>query len=381
MSETKMEHRPANSDMAVSSENHSPVKEKKLFPRLTAVICLVALIIWGIYAASQLLTLKEGFSWNVRDFYKEKNDTVDVVIIGSSHSYRGFIPMKLWVDLGYSAYNLSTANQPYIGSYYLMKEAIATQHPKVIIFEPYSARRKKKYGAEEPASMHRVTDFALLNLHKISFWWTDLRHDYDLEDSLTYLFPLLSYHGRWNNLHRNDLYTSVNVTSHKGGIPEVAHAPQKAPAAYKPGAMSEISSFYLQKMIDLCKDNNVQLIGIPTPIADIRSFGEIEGSIKDAIQMLRDEGMEGVMPEEILSETGIDYETDFYNATHINLLGAEKMTDYLEKYLVEHADLTDHRGDPRYASWEKAEPVFQERFKILKEKCLAGIRKDQESEK
>lgn len=58
--------------------------------------------------------------------------------------------------------------------------------------------------------------------------------------------------------------------------------------------------------------------------------------------------------EEMYQELDIDWDKDFYNSKHLNYIGAEKYTAWLTKYLKEHYDLEDHRGDAKYDSWEQA---------------------------
>ena len=50
----------------------------------------------------------------------------------------------------------------------------------------------------------------------------------------------------------------------------------------------------------------------------------------------------------------IEWENDtFDGGDHLNLFGARKMTTYLGDYLARECDLTDHRDDPAYQSWQE----------------------------
>jgi hypothetical protein len=61
-------------------------------------------------------------------------------------------------------------------------------------------------------------------------------------------------------------------------------------------------------------------------------------------------------------EMRLDGETDFYNINHVNFIGAEKYTDWLAKWLVDHYELEDHSKDSRFESWRNAMPEFNEVF-------------------
>ena len=54
-------------------------------------------------------------------------------------------------------------------------------------------------------------------------------------------------------------------------------------------------------------------------------------------------------------EIGIVFEEDFADyGSHTNAVGAEKCTDFLREYLLEHYTFTDKRGEDAYQSWEES---------------------------
>lgn len=63
---------------------------------------------------------------------------------------------------------------------------------------------------------------------------------------------------------------------------------------------------------------------------------------------------EFVNMNEYYEEIGIDFETDYYDyGGHVNILGAEKCTDYLGK-LLKRYQIEDKRGVEKYDSWDQA---------------------------
>jgi len=55
----------------------------------------------------------------------------------------------------------------------------------------------------------------------------------------------------------------------------------------------------------------------------------------------------------ISSEIGLDYATDFSDATHLNKYGSDKLMAYWGEYLVSYNQLEDHRGDSAYYLWDE----------------------------
>jgi hypothetical protein len=59
---------------------------------------------------------------------------VDIVFIGSSHSYRGFDP-RLFKECGYSTFNMGTTAQSPINAYFLLKRYFKSLQPKLVVLE------------------------------------------------------------------------------------------------------------------------------------------------------------------------------------------------------------------------------------------------------
>ena len=61
---------------------------------------------------------------------------VDIVFIGSSHTYRGFDP-RLFSAIGYSSQNLGSSSQTPINSFAVLQKHLDQLHPKLVIYEIY----------------------------------------------------------------------------------------------------------------------------------------------------------------------------------------------------------------------------------------------------
>ena len=52
-------------------------------------------------------------------------------------------------------------------------------------------------------------------------------------------------------------------------------------------------------------------------------------------------------------EMGIDFSTDFYNAGHVNVYGAQKYTRFVADHIKGKYSVPDHRGDKDYEEWDE----------------------------
>ena len=94
------------------------------------------------------------------------------------------------------------------------------------------------------------------------------------------------------------------------------------------------SKYYYDKIIELCKENNIEIIMvIPPRITETLEKEQLhldyakEHGIKHFINFSN---------PALLSELNIDAQTDFYNDTHVNISGQHKLSNYIGNYLVEN---------------------------------------------
>ena len=88
---------------------------------------------------------------------------------------------------------------------------------------------------------------------------------------------------------------------------------------------------YLQKIIDLCKNERTRLMLVKTP----SNATEEEKTYYNSVEKIaKENGVEFVDYNLAYDEIGLDLDTDFFDATHLNAWGAEKFS----KYFVESTD-------------------------------------------
>lgn len=75
--------------------------------------------------------------YSVTKFYELEDDTVDVLILGSSHAFENFNTGTLWDEYGMASYILAGSLQPMWNTYYYLKEALKTQTPELIVLEAF----------------------------------------------------------------------------------------------------------------------------------------------------------------------------------------------------------------------------------------------------
>ena len=180
------------------------------------------------------------------------------------------------------------------------------------------------------------------------------------EDFLSYVFPVLRYHSRFDKLTAEDftyLFRDKDNTHNGHLINQNVKPVGKLPAkrALADYAFPEICCDYLQKMTDLCKEKGVELILMKAPSLYPYWYEEYDAQIAD---FAKENGLAYYDFTKVTEEIGLDFQTDTYDSgLHLNHGGAVKLSGYFADILAEKHGMEDHREDPEIAA------LYEEKLK------------------
>ena len=323
--------------------------------RIIKIICVVLFMTLLLYLLQRLLMPKymsdvvEGAM--IAEYYNEKKDH-DIVMIGDCEIYENFSPVVLWEDYGINCYIRGSAQQLIWQSYYLMEETLRYEKPDVIVFNVLSM----KYNEPQNEAYNRMTlDGMRWSSSKINSIRASLT---DEESMIEYLFPILRYHSRWSDLTAEDfkyIFTRDQVT-HNGYYMRVdvkGVNPEEVPAG-KPMSQyqfGENAYYYLDKMVELCRREGVELVLIKAPSLYPYWYDEWENQMET---YANDNQLTYINYLELIDEVGLDFLTDTYDmGLHLNLSGAEKLSRYFGQQMVDLYGLEDRRNESELVlDWE-----------------------------
>lgn len=317
---------------------------RKLFLPIV-FLCFVFLTLFllqGLLMPKYVEEIHEGHL--IEEYYDEVKNH-DVIFIGDCEVFSNISPVTLWEDYGISSYIRGSAQQLTWHSYYLLKETLTYEKPKVVVFNVLAL----KYNEPQKEAYNRLTlDGMKLSKVKIEAIKASMMED---ENFISYLFPILRYHARWNELTSEDfkyLFENSKV-SHNGYLmradvkPVTSLPKERKLADYQFG---ENSYDYLDRMTKLCKDNGIELILIKSPSVYPYWYEEWD---EQMVEYAKENDLTYINFLNVTEEMGIDYSTDTYDGgLHLNLSGAEKFANYFGKILSETYALPDHRDEPEY---------------------------------
>lgn len=334
------------------------------------IFTIIFLILFAVF--TEVLTPKDEYGLSqLKNFYKEKSNTIDVLLMGTSHVFCGISPAVLYRDYGIAAYAIPASTEPPWATYYKLKEALKTQKPQLIILDVYGIASEQwieinpdgspDYAALEYAMQHIGTMRA--NGNKAAAAAVSSRNLDDAAD-LFLRFPF--YHDRWTALGEtgsnfDSRYNTKGFYSVYGGYFFELNAPEyKNRTGRTPEEVFETTERapltpkfekYFRIIIELAQSEDIPLLLITTPYFET----EYEQRVYNTIDEIASEyGVPFINFNTLYDEIGIKFEEDVaLDDSHLNFSGAEKFTSYLGEYLKENYYIYDRRGDKSYTTWEE----------------------------
>lgn len=333
---------------------------KALYYTGRIALCVLFVLVFSVLYSKFNSVLRNKTSMeNISTFYEEPENSIDVIIAGTSHPLFALSPMEMWNSRGIVSYNMCQGGQVLPLTYYCIEEAFRLQNPKIVVLDLYYAIKDFKYGNQQRA--HATID----NLQ-----WSPIKLKAILDGTKPstwgeMFFPMIVYHSRWNELGKSDFTSHTNVRRGAGLTATIVSVPEpEITQTDLVRAMSEYSEDYINRIIALCEKENVPLVFTIVPYSvgndNDDKTAEEQLSIYNAAKAIAQEHNIPVVDFfEVLDEIDFDFETDMFDATHMNMLGAKKVSVYMADWLMEHYDLEDHREDPAYCErWNKEYKYF-----------------------
>lgn len=350
------------------------MRRKITIQRIVSCFVVFVLTILLLYGTANL-TERKASKEKYRDFFNEQLE-FDVLFFGTSHVLNGIFPMELWEQEGFTSYNFGGHASTLAMSYWVMQNVFRYKQPQVVVIDCYGLRWTGKTSNFSFA--HQAMDEFPLNRTKIQAVMDLVQDDAEVWESadvgeemvvqsegepksrIGLLWNFSVYHARWSELSREDFIP--DVLCEKGAESRIGVTQNQWNGVTEKGMPKEpsVNEMYLRNMIEDCKERGIQVLLTYIP------FPADEKHQKDANRVKQIAAEYQVNYIDFLELDCVNAKTDYYDKTHLNPLGARKITKYVGEYLRENYTLSDHRKDTAYAKWN----VDYERYTDFKNEKL-----------
>lgn len=289
--------------------------------------------------------------YDVTKFYELEDDTVDVLILGSSHAFVDFNTGILWNEYGIASYILGGSIQPMWNTYYYLKEALKAQTPELIVLEGYCVTWNEEF----------IDDSRIIKNTYGLKWSPDKLNAIMIsspeERWLEFIPEYVQYHARYAELSKKDFYKNQGNSLYddwKGFHCSMVTTPLETldvSGVETRNLLYEKSEEYYRKTIELAQENKIPIVVVISPYASINEYESSQYNM--ASDIAAEYGVDFIDCNRYLSEIGIDYSVDAADGDHLNYKGNQKYSQYIGKILKDYYAISDRREDPKYVSWQR----------------------------
>ncbi len=290
---------------------------------------------------TQMLSLPYDIGYdNTLTFERLEKNSLDIVILGSSHAYYGFAPEVIDYNLNSNSFVYATPGATIEHSYYQLKNILKKQSPKIVVLELFTLADLRN----DNVKLHKSIDTLPLNLDKINAINENI--DPSDNDKLNFYFPLKLYHTEWKensimkkignrlkiNYEKN--ITGFNFTSDVLDKEDKNVLSEKSVYSQVKNNLPPERVESIENIIRLCKDNDIKIVFTVTPYINQVDFPPVE--IKKILnfldQLIVDNNIIVVNYNELYEELNIT-KGDLFDEGQVNVFGAVKLSNYLSEYI------------------------------------------------
>ena len=334
---------------------------KKNALKIISFFLVFAILFNGFYNVLQYRFEDEDGIEGMKQFYKLKENSVDVMCFGSSHMFVDINTAVLWDEYGIAAYNLGGTIQPLWNTYFYMKEALKTQNPKLLVVDCFSASLTEEY--QEESGMIKNTFGMKFSKNKIDAIYVSAP-----DKHLAYLLGYPGFHSRYSVLEREDFVEGKGIAHYdcwKGQ--HLLTQTNEEIAGLRMENIKEITdteeiadkqSEYLQKIIDLAKEENIPLLLINTPYFPTEREEKIYNRVAE---IAKENGVPYINYNLFYDEMGLDFSSDFADGHHLNYKGTPKFTRLLAEDMKSLFEIPDHRNETDYRDYDMMSACYHQK--------------------
>lgn len=330
-----------------------------IFKVLVFIACVLPVIyfIGNKYSVASTENKINGYNqsrWE--EFYSLNQNSVDMVFIGSSHSYCTFDPLIIDEGLGTNSYQLGMPLQHLDSTYYTLREVLNYQKPKDVVLEVYwdmldddfeltqagylfQVMKNKELESEYIKEVFPLSEKVKYNINIFRF-----QADYFAYRNTKLKEKLENNYGVFTpdkerqvgeEKYRSKGYTYCNYNM----LPdEFDKTNQFKNTDGKKWKSSESQVKYLNEIIELCNQNNIRLTFVTAPVANV-SLDYIKNYdyIHNFVQNIADENNIKYLDYNIVNSDKSLFAIDnFRDDAHLNHSGVEIADEYFIKWYNEN---------------------------------------------
>ena len=312
--------------------------------RTAAVVLMIAAILFSVWFMQKFMCIPfSSDEIRIINFHKEPENSIDVLLVGSSASFSDFSSVYAYDRFGYTSFPYAIGGATCTMWKPAVKDALATQKPKLIVVDVFGGGYDRELIDTRSNQLSIVLSHTAWSREKVE---TAREESALVEQSSTlgFLFPFIKYHN--------------NVPACIPSLPDRLRLELSGPSPLK-GDFTKTMLRYLRKVdtssftdesvpvdekteaiitdfIDYCRSENIDVLFVkyPSVLTDYNT-DELEVNLRAnrVLEIAEENGCRSLNMQKLFHEIGLVEQEDFYNHGHTNIRGQKKVTEYLGRYI------------------------------------------------
>ncbi len=311
------------------------------------ILCLLVNFLTVVLQEKWVEPESTGDTYIAEGFYQLDKNTIELAILGNSQAIRGFSGMRFLEKFGISSYCTASGAQPMVCTYYYASRMLKTQHMKAAVIEVGSL-----FESVTKPMIRRVLDPAPFSVDKMWLLWnyTKMIHRTQNLHTVsrhfwTLVFPVVQFHERWEQLTEDDFtwdeaeqFVFRGNTSRNTVKKVSLHLITENTDTDDKTEFKSRQIYYFRRLVELLKKEGIKVILVKTP-----KTGWSAGQSRLVQETADEYGVPFLdfNKEKLFEDAGFNMDEDFADKEHLNINGAEKLTDYIGSYLKKNVTFTE----------------------------------------
>lgn len=299
--------------------------------------CIITIILASILILRTGHVLDPAWSEDGLDVIKAfdliEDNTLDVIVYGSSHAWKGCDTMVMCNEYNLRAYNYGCNWQAINTIRLFLEDSLRTQNPKVVCIEVGLVD-----NLERDTNMDGQIYYtrAMRNFDGKRKYLKQCFGD-DIERYVSYYIPLVMFHDNWTSInYENYLLQGPERWIEAKGYCGSTNVFECSIPDYNTFSQKELNKDcveVLQSMVDICHENNIDIIFYTCPYMGEYSYGDF------MTKFAEDNGCEYLDLFKYAEEIELNGDLDFRDSDHLNNNGSTKVASFLAEYIIDNYDI------------------------------------------
>jgi len=291
-----------------------------------------------------------SFESSINEIYALDKDSIDVLILGSSHARNSFNPAIIDQSLNINSYSLASGGQRLVVTNNLLEDILKEVKPKLLILDVFPGSLDYPKLPPQKSNQLQVFDHSKWTFNKLKF----VISMYPSNELPSILSPTIRNHEHWNTANwkfksiKLDSTRALFIKGFSGSYAIIDDKERSKFLDYKEKKKKyptlgnkkiDPSKFtnellYVKKVIEISKRYNVELLIVSAPY--FNAFYNPQGGNFHFLikQLCKSSKIKFLDFNSKFNELGLNM-NDFRDKAHVNISGADKVTNSLVKYLLD----------------------------------------------